>query len=201
MTMEGHLDARDDRAVRNQLQATRDADARLWMDQAIAPEKRLPAFDRWLRYELRQRLDWGWAGDLQEKRLEQCRIQIDTMILGLWRRGWMLDSRRLADRVTAMLDAVGKAQRAGGVKDFWAYFKATVDRYVGLNAEEIQAEAMSAGAAVGAVFQQLLKKTPPSASIPELVAQRTQETLREKIAKENRRSAQKKADAAQLPLI
>lgn len=123
------------------------------------------------------------------------------MILGLWRRGWMLDTQRLADRVTEMLDSIGKAQRGGEVRDFWSYFKASVSRYVGLNAEEIQAEAMSAGVAIGAVFQQMLKKQAAKPSIPELVAQRTEETLREKIARHRRQDGLKEADKSQLPLL
>lgn len=201
MTMEGHMEERAEQGNRFAVYAARDAAERLWMNQSAPPEMRLPAFDHWLRRELVARLEWDWAGTHKEKRMEQCRIQIDTMILALWRRGWMLDGKKLAARIIEMLDAIGTAQRKGGIKDFWSYFKASVSRYVGLNAEEIQAEAMSAGAATGAVFQQLLRRAPAKASIPELVAQRTQETLREKIARQKRQDGLNEASARQIPLL
>jgi len=199
--MAGHLDEREDQAERDRSQAARDAYERAWFNQNRPPEVRLLNFDIWLMAELDDRLDWKWAGAAKVKRQQQCRIQIDTMILALWRRGWMLDGRRLADRITAMLDAIGKAQRAGQVYDFWPYFKASVSRYVGLNAEEIQAEAMSAGAAVGAVFQQLTRKLPTGPSLPELVAQRADETLRAKLSRQRLQEAIKAAQKDQLPLL
>ncbi len=160
------------------------------------------AFDRWLRAQLAERLDWSWAGEAREKRIEQCRLQVEGLVLALWRRGWMLDGRRLADRLTAMLDAVGKAQRAGQVRDFWPYFRSTCQRYVGLNAEEIQAEARSAGATIGALVAAITAGGPAkAATLPELVAQRADETLRAKVARQRRQEAGCAADARQLPLL
>lgn len=201
MSMEGYLADRADRADRNRELAKRDAALREWLNQTLAPEVRLVRFDAWLRGQLDQRLDWAWAGLQQEKRREQCRIQIDGMVIDLWRRGWMLDGRRLAARIEAMLDAIGKAQRAGQVRDFWPYFKASVARYVGLNAEEIREEAMSAGAAVGDVFAALTRHAAKAPSIPELVAQRSDETLRERLARQRAQDARKAAESAQLGLF
>lgn len=202
MSQDGtYLDERAERAGKAAHQADRDAATRAWFGRDQDPAERLVRFDTWLRRELAARLDWTWAGAAKEKRIEQCRIQIDGMILDLWKRGWMLDGRRLADRITEMLDAIGKAQRGGQVRDFWSYFKASVDRYVGLNAEEIREEAMHAGAAVADVFQQLLKQAPRSASLPELVAQRREETLREKTNRLAREKGRKAADKDQLPLL
>jgi len=199
--MAGHLEEREDQAVRDCRQYARDRDTLAWWNMGLKPEARMLSFDTWVLVELDYLLDWKWAGAAKDKRMQQCRIQIDTMILALWRRGWMLDGRRLADRITEMLHSIGKAQRAGQVHDFWPYFKASVSRYVGLNAEEIQAEAMSAGAAVGAVFQQLTRKLPAGPSLPELVAQRADETLRAKLSRQRAQEAQKAAQKDQLPLL
>ncbi len=201
MSMQGYLEERDDRATGDRKQAVRDQDARAWMDQNQKPEARLVKFDAWLLKQLDQRLDWAWASPAKEKRLQQCRVQIDGMIIGLWRRGWMLDGERLAARIVEMLDCIGKAQRAGQVRDFWPYFKAAVSRYVGLNAEEIQAEAMSTGAAVGAVFRQLTKGLPAGPALPELVAQRADETLRAKVNRQKATERRKQAEKSQLPLL
>jgi hypothetical protein len=201
MTMEAYLDERSDQQDKTAKIAARQRFERLWFNQNEKPEVRLVAFDKWLLVELSDRLDWKWAGATKIKRLHQCRIQIDGMILGLWRRGWMLDGRRLADRVKEMLDTIGKAQRAGQVRDFWPYFKASVSRYVGLNSEEIQAEAMSAGATMGAIFQQMAKKLPAGPSLPELVAQRADETIRAKLTRQRAQEARKAAQKDQMPLL
>ncbi|HKB56706.1 MAG TPA: hypothetical protein VKC51_03875, partial [Lacunisphaera sp.] len=71
----------------------------------------------------------------------------------------------------------------------------------GLNAEEIQAVAMSAGAAVVAVFQQLVRRLPAGPSLPELVAQRADETLRAKVGRLRRLAARKAAQEDQLHLL
>ncbi len=201
MILEGYLDERDERADRDRKQTVRDYDALAWMNQNQQPEARLVKFDVWLLKQLNLRLDWQWAGAAKEKRLQQCRIQVDGMIIALWRRGWMLDGGRLAGRIVEMLECIGKAQANGQVRDFWPYFKFAVGRYVGLNAEEIQAEAMSAGAAVGAVFQQLVRRLPAGPSLPELVAQRADETLRAKVGRLRRLAARKAAQEDQLHLL
>lgn len=129
----------------------------------------------------------------------------------------MLDGRKLAVRIEALLDVVGNYQRKGKVNDFWAYFGAAVDRYVGANAEEIQAEAMRAGVHVSQLLTAFGVHRRPGgeiqpekvAPLPELIAQRADEvtkakeaTLREKLARKRAQQAACKADAQQptLPL-
>jgi hypothetical protein len=174
--------------------------------QVLPPEERLLRFDAWVRAELASRLDWSWAGVHKEKRIEQCRVYLERMVIALWRRGWMLDGRRLAARIEAMLDAFGTYQRAGKVADFWPYFRATVDRYVGQNAEEIQREALAAGSHVSQALAAVLAHRPSQGpSLPELVAQRAgevaeakEQTLRQRQA---RLLAARKADARQGKLL
>jgi hypothetical protein len=183
--------------------------AEAWQLTGQRAEVRVIAFDRWVRLELEARLQWEWAGAAKEKRIEQFRVRLEQVVLDLWRRGWMLDGKRLAIRIVALLDAVGAYQRKGTVQDFWAYFNAAVERYVGANAEEIQAEAMRAGAHMGAALSALLKNAgPKDAALPELLAQRADEvtkakaeTLREKTARERARQAACKADAQQTQLF
>lgn len=196
------LDERDERHELACVRARRDAAEHAWFGRDKDPAARLVKFDSWLRHELDARLDWAWAGAAKQKRIEQCRVQLDGLVIALWRRGWALDGKRLADRIKELLDAVGKAQREGKVRDFWPYFKASADRYVGLNAEELREEAKAAGAAVADVFQQLLKRADGGGpSMTELVAQRSQETLREKANRIARQNTRGKPDASQLPLL
>jgi len=203
------LDARDDdrradaaareRSGRDRL--TEEA-FRIWIDGGRRPEERLLKFDAWLRDQLAARLVWP-ADDAQAARkIEQARVHLERVVLELWRRGWYLDGKALAARLCELLDAVGKYQRSGKVVEFWPYFRAAVDRYVGLNAEELQAEARRAGAHVAqALAAALGQSARQGARIGDLLEQRQQETLREKIAAERRRQAACKGDAGQAQLF
>lgn len=196
-----YLDERAAEIERQQKQARRDRAALVWLTRDKPIEARLVSFDTWCRRELERRLEWSWAGPHKEKRIEQCRHVLAKMVRGLWQRGWLLDGRRLAERITELLDNVGSYQRAGKVGNFWAYFNAAVSRFVGQNSEELQAEAMQAGMHVGQVFQTLSRQLASAPSIPEAIAQRDAETLRERVSRQRRQQAIKAADAAQLPLL
>lgn len=170
-----------------------------WLNNGRPIEERLAAFDRWLRAELTERLVWDWAGGRKQNEIEQSRLYVQRLVVELWRRGWMLDGKALADRITGMLDAVGAYQRTGKVQRFWPYFRATVDRYVGANAEELQAEAMRLGSHLGQLVGAI------DNTITQAIANRTAEvhehkakTIREK---EKALRARSKADATQLPLL
>jgi hypothetical protein len=201
MSIQGFLSDRDSRLEQARNLERRDAAARSWMVGGISEAQRLLRFDGWVRLELDARIDWTWAGEQQARRIEQCRIELENLVLGLWRRGWMLDGKALAGHITDALDDMRGAQKAGRVRDFWPYFKAVVDRYVGLNAEEIREEAMSLGVNAGAIFRQLQRQSPTAPSLPELLARRRDETLREKLARERAKEAACKAHAGQLPLL
>lgn len=178
------MEERGQRAARDAGQDLRDLDAMVWFNQEKPPELRLLRFDSWVRVQLNTRLDWTWAGDAKQKRIEQCRIELNNVCKHLFKRGWMFDGERLAKRITDLLDVVGKYQRAGKVLDFWSYYKSAVDRYVGANAEELREEALQAGVHVGQIFRQLSRQLPVAPSIPELVAKREEESLRAKLSRQ-----------------
>lgn len=201
MTMQGFLADRDDRLATARSLAKRDDAARAWMASGATIEQRLLRFDGWVRLELEARIDWTWAGEQRARRIEQCRIALENLVLALWRRGWLLDGERLAGHIRDALDDVGAAQKAGRVRDFWPFFKSVVDRYVGLNAEEIRAEAMHFGAHVGQVFERLQKQATKAPAMPELLAQRRQETIAEKTRRQRLLEARQRADAGQPQLF
>jgi len=191
---EGYLQTRADHR-----QEGRPADD--WMLTVLAPEERLLKFDAWGRRELAARLQWPTDQRRRAKLIEQCRVKLEKLVLDLWRRGWMLDGKRLANHLLAALDDIATAQTAGRVKDFWPFFCRVVDGYVGINAEEIQAEAraMAGAKPMRSIIETLT--LPKGSPLPELVAQRRDETLREKIARRRKTEASKAADAAQMPLF
>lgn len=150
-----------------------------WRPVALPPEERLNRFDLWLFTKLREKLDWAWAGDevAQGRRINQARFHVERLVLDLWRRGWLLDGSKLAARILDPLEKIAKYQRAGAIHEFWPYFCATMTRYVGVNSEEIQAEALSIGATVGQLVADLgIKRGPKPVSLPELLAHRAEET-------------------------
>ena len=169
------------------------------MDGGRRPEERLLRFDQWLRRELEVRLDWTWAGEQKAKRIEQCRIHLERVVLSLWKRGWMLDGRRLAAHLQGLLDAVAAYQRKGAISDFWAYFCASCSRYVGGNAEELREEAMHAGSHISQLVSAITR--PQAPRIGDLLQQRTEETLSAKLARERKRQAARQAAADQATLF
>ena len=197
---EGFLQTRADRH-----QEGRAADD--WMLTVLAPEDRLLKFDAWVRAQLVCRLQWLEDPRRRAKLIEQCRVKLERLVIDLWRRGWMLDGRRLAKHIVAALDDIAAAQAAGRVNDFWPFFCRVIDSYVGLNAEEIQAEARALASArpIGAILSTIIesqsKPSQPGPTLPELMAQRREETIREKIARRRREEAAKAAEKSQLPLF
>ena len=201
MSLEAYLQEHEGRHETAKAVADRDAALRAWI-WGKTPEQRLLAFDRWAKVELAARLDWTWAGAAKVQRIAQCHIQLETLLKNLFERGWHLDGKRLAKHVTDALDEIRAAQDAGRVKDFWSFFKSVTARYVGTHAEEIQDEAMGAGAHVGQIFEAALRHAKPAGpTIPELVAQRAQERLTDRLARQRRADALKAARAAQQSLF
>lgn len=190
------------------LEARTDAQAKgtrsdVWSDlnAPLAPPARLLAFDMWVRGQLSTRLRWPNNFATKTRQIEQCRILVETLVLDLWRRGWMLDGKRLAGHITQALEDVAKAQSKGGVRDLYAYLKRSLNAYVGANAEEIQEEVRRhatghAGTYAADVLAAHGISRSQASSIPELVAQRREEidqakaeTLREKLSRARRQNA------------
>lgn len=176
-----------------------DADLRWLKERAgIDPAERLQRWDAWLQTTLSKTLVFP-AGAGGTRLLTQCAAEITRMVRQLRGRGWLLEGDALAQHVRACLAPIGQAQRAGKVADFWPYFRASVGRYVGQHAEEIQAHALRSGAdegaqAIGAVLSSLSALRPPS--LTELLAERDAEVRQAKslrAAQADRRRADKQA--------
>lgn len=197
------LDGRHEQRRELHNRAIRTADSgSAWIDGKLRPEARLLKFDVWVRRQLEERLDWSWAGSQKSRRIEQCRIYLERIVLGLWRRGWMLDGAALAEHLVKAIEAVGAQQRAGKVQSFWPYFQAAVDRYVGSNAEELKEQALRAGSHVAQAMAVIASLRAPT--LPELAAQRAgevsgakEESLRARQSKERRLQAHNRAVADQ----
>lgn len=200
--LQAHLDDRE-----GGRQASAEADRR-WLSErgGIDPAERLQRWDAWLRATLFKSLAWPSDATAREKLIGQCAAQITTMVRQLAGRGWLLDGEALAAHVRAVLAPIAAAQKAGKIGDFYAYFRAAVARYVGANAEELQAEARRTGTdeaarTVGEILSGLRIR---GATMTQLLEQRAAEvttakaeTLRQKQARARARQAACKADAEQ----
>lgn len=185
--LQAHL---DDREGKHHEGAEAD---RRWLSErgGIDPAERLQRWDNWLVKTLQTSLAWPADPGRREKLLRQCASEMTVMVRHLAGRGWLLDGEALAGHVRAVLGPIAAAQKAGKIGDFYPYFRATVSRYVGANAEEIQAEARRTGTdegtrTVGDILSGLRIR---GATMTELLAQRAGEvanakatTLREKQA-------------------
>lgn len=124
----------------------------LWLKEraGIDPEARRQSWRRWLRRTLETTLQWPKDEAAKARLIGQCAEEMTMLARQLRGRGWLLEGKALAEHVRAVLEPIGKAQKAGKVREFWPYFGEAVSRYVGAHAEEIQAHARQSGADVGA---------------------------------------------------
>jgi hypothetical protein len=132
-----------DREQRAQDEAA--ADERWLVAAGVDPVERLQLWDRWVRAKLLELLTWPEDEAKRKRMVSQFAEELTALAKQLRGRGWLLDSRELAVHVRAILEPVGRAQRAGKVSDSWSYFCAAVRRYVDANADAIQAHARRTG--------------------------------------------------------
>lgn len=165
----------------------------LWLREraGIDPEERRASWRRWLRKTLETSLQWPKEAAARERLIGQCAAEITVLARQLRGRGWLLDGAALAEHVKALLAPIAKAQRAGKVRDFWPYFGEAVSRYVGANAEEIQAHARRTGADEGTQSMAgalaalgLGKAVERSPSLTEIISDRDAQVRADKAAKQ-----------------
>jgi len=187
-----------------------EADER-WMRErgGVEAEERLQSYDRWIRVKLSALLVLPEEPAARARLLAQCASEMTVLVKQLRGRGWLLNGKALAIHINAVLEPIGKAQRAGKVGDFWPYFRASISRYVGANAEEIQQLARRVGAEEGAQsVGALLAGLTVIESMTELLARRAveigeakQETLRAKQARLRAKEAERRAEGEQPSLF
>jgi hypothetical protein len=178
--IEHYLETREQRAA-----DTAEADTRWQRERGgIDPAERLQKWDAWLRKTLAETLKWPASKPAATRLQCQCANEMTTMAKQLRGRGWLLDGDALAQHVRACLKPIAEQQRAGKVEDFWPYFRASVRRYVGGNAEEIQLHARRTGADEAAQSMNAIMAAlnlgnavkPKPESLTELITRRAAET-------------------------
>ena len=200
--------------------AQQQADER-WMRESagIDPIVRLARWDRWVAGQLATSLKWPDDEAHRGRLICQFAMELTLLAKQLRGRGWLLDGNELAGHVKTFLEPIAKAQKAGKVgvgRELWPYFRACVARYVGANAETIQALARRSGgdegarsfsdALAGLGFSQATRGRGPS--MTELLVDRAAEvgeakaaTLRRKTARATTRPEHCKGDGEQVQLF
>jgi hypothetical protein len=140
----------------------------IWQSTRTAPAERLAKFRSWLADEVENRIQWPGAPDARVKQVHQAARFIETFVLELSRRGWLFDGPHLAKHIRAQLDEIRAAQVAGRVNHIWPFFKSVIDRYAGVKAEELAAEALSLKCHLKNIERDL--SLDSSVTLPELVA-------------------------------
>lgn len=165
-----------------------EAEARFLRERAgVDRKERLAAWREWAAKKLLAELAHSLpAEDAARARLiGQCTAELERMVRQLFDRGWLIEGKRLAEVVDACLAPIAAAHRAGKVADFWPHFRASVRRYVPINAEELQRTARRDGADAGSAFGGGLAlalgllREPQAPSITEVIGERHAERVQE----------------------
>lgn len=146
-----------------------------WLDPKQPEEKRLVKFERWLSKEMKRHIDWP-----DDKLRMQCREIMRAQLRVLAERGWLMDSKHLAEFLAKPIREIGQVQKERGIVNLYAYFRAKFCRYVDERAEEIRMHSKRFGYSIQDAVSQLR-------SIPEIEAERHAESLRDRARKERQK--------------
>jgi len=172
-------------ALDRQLQIRDQADAReahyLQQTAGIDRDQAIRRWRRRCRATLLRDLQWPADETRRERLVARCTNDLEVIARHLYQRGWLLKEERLGELVKACLRPIAEAQKAGKVRDLYPYFKASVERFVGLNAEEIQRTAKTSGADVGSSMESLVQGLGhllgrPAPTMTEILAEKGQPT-------------------------
>ena len=163
--------------------------------------QRKVAFDRWVRSQIAKKL----AAALPEAPAQRARLvgqiaeMVETMLVHLYQRRWLLDGKRLAAHVTAALDEIATAHAAGRVRSLYPFAQVVICRYVGTHAEEIQQEARrQEGFATALIQAGALFREP---SLVELAALRRDENIKAELAAARKAARRASAEKQQGNLL
>lgn len=155
-----------------------------WQDARFDQGERLLAFETWCATELATRLQWPRDPHKAAKQVMQCRSLIIRAVADMGRHGYLFQPKKIAAMITEKLDEIATRQKAGEIHDLYAYLRITWSSYVTGQAEQLRDKAMSVGSHISQV-------TKIADSIPMIVAEDLQESIREK--KKKAAAARKKS--------
>lgn len=160
-----------------------------WTNPRLADGERLVKFERWLTRELRTHIEWP-EGPAGEKVLYRCREVIRAQLRVLAERGWLLDSKPLAEFLSKPIREVGQIQKTHGIENIYGYFIRKFCRYVDERAEEIQCYSNRIGHSIKNLDRMVR-------SIPELEEERHRESMLSQMRRARRAADQKAMDRFQ----
>jgi hypothetical protein len=155
---------------------------------SIEDAHRLIKFEQWVASELSKTLIWPDDSRRRDKLLGQAKAFIMEAVADMGRRGFLFQPKALATMIRDTLRTIRERQDKGLIHDLYPYLRQTWTSYVGIRAEELRQDSMSAGVHVSALVARL---QPREISIPELADRERSEraTLREAKAAAKKQSS------------
>jgi hypothetical protein len=144
-----------------------------------------------------------WAAEpaRRQRQIGQCIAELETMAKQLFDRGWLLKHERLVEVARKAIEPVATAQAAGKIGDFYPYFRASVLRFVPVNADDLQkaarrdgTDSAHAGDLMAALAGVLMSRP---VSPVEAIGERREEVRHEACKPHARRGRPKKFQAAE----
>jgi len=157
---------------------------------------RLWAFHDWLNLEIAARFQMP-AGTERQKALGQFKGLVLASVRELNARGFLLDGEALERFIVEKFAAIAEAQRKGGIRNLWTYWREAWRKYVAVEADRLKAESMDAGQHIAAFTAGL----DPANSLPAIVAAKHALEQQETLRKTRHRQARKAAQAGQQTLF
>jgi len=135
--------------------------------------ERIRAWRSWAARKLETTFN-HWPSDIAARQhaIGLCVAELEVIARHLYERAWLFDGAKLAAIATAALAPIAAAQRAGKIEAFFPYFRASVRRHVGLNAEELQHAARTSGSdgasAIGDILANVIGRIRPPSIVEDL---------------------------------
>lgn len=145
-----------------------------------------------------------WATDpaRRARQIGQCVGELETLARQLYDRGWLVRHDLLMNLARQAIAPVAAAQAAGKISDFWPYYRASVRRFIPVNAEQVQRIARRDGSDTAHAAADLMAAlsgvlAPRLASPVEAIGERHEEMRQEACKAPARSGRPKKFQAAE----
>lgn len=89
---------------------------------------------------------WSTDQARRQRQIGQCIAELEVLARHLYARGWLVKHETLVEMARQAIAPVATAQATGKIGDFFPYFRASVRRFVPVNADELQHTARREGA-------------------------------------------------------
>lgn len=174
-SFDGPIQIRDARR-----RAEAETEARLMMDRVgLDRTERLRAWRAWAAKHLLGAFN-HWPADqaARDHAVGLCIGELEVIAKHLHDREWLFNAKRLAQIVEQAVAPIAAAQAAKKIDDFFPYFRSSIRRFVGMNAEQLQQAAKRDGvdgaAAIGDILAGVLGRVKTPSLVEDIAGRRAE---------------------------